>query len=282
MLITIGLLGTVVQANSRAASAIHGVAPVLVSLAGTADSKLLGIWDGRRWQSAPAAHGHLRGRIFYRSQGLSGPARKATGDAVVSYRDGPCSALFGVTLFPLDQLSESQIATRADLITRPRAVNVLPLYNPEAEQAVRAELQRRGLRSPVVQLRRVVRADLDGDGSQELIIEATHFAVSGASEPEVETQVRAGDSSLLLIAAGGPGRTRTTVLGAYVARDTRAGAVPVPGQRYQLIGVADLNGDGQMDLVTLKSASYQGYALQAFTWTPARGVAEVLKISCNL
>ena len=51
--------------------------------------------------------------------------------------------------------------------------------------------------------------------------------------------------------------------------------------RYSLEGVADLNGDGQMEIVTSESY-YEGVTLDAWTWTPARGLKNVLETGCGV
>ena len=273
------LLSVLGLAAPAAQAASQSVAPVLLTYAGTQDSTLLGVWDGKRWISPPAAAPLVWANTVYRVQGLTGLSINAVGGSPVSF-DAPCPDAFGVTLTPNRVPSATQLATRADLNARPRPVTALPVQNSLYAGAVRAELMKRGLKNPVVQIRSVTRTDLDGDGREEIIIEATHFAEAGTGDPVPPVNAQAGDSSLLLLRFVVNGQVKTTVLGADVVLKSGNIDAPRNGLRERLEGIADLNGDGRMEIVT-SEAYYEGDTLDAFIWTPALGLKKVLETGCG-
>ncbi|SMB95040.1 hypothetical protein [Deinococcus hopiensis] len=255
-------------------------APVLVSVPGDDGATLLGVVEGGKWTGGPAAARRIRGGEVYRLQGLGGPAHTARGGRAVSFGE-PCPETFGVSLTPATSKAAFLIGTSATWPARPRPVTSLPTNSPVYEAAVRAELLRRGLRDPRVQLRSVTRADLDGDGTDEVLVEASRFADQAALYPPPTGQP--GDYSLLLLRSVVKGKVRTTVLGAYVALkaydQNRDETMPL-AQRYALGGVADLNGDGRMEVVTF-SAYYEGYGVAAQEWTPGSGLKVRLDTGCG-
>ncbi|ULH15183.1 hypothetical protein MF271_14670 [Deinococcus sp. KNUC1210] len=266
-------------ALSLAQAVTQTVAPVLVTSAGNEDSMLLGVWDGKRWLSPPAAAPLVRSGTAYRVQGLTGPSLRAVGGLPVSF-DAPCPDAFSVTLKPSRVPDATQIVTRADLNARPRPVTALPIQNSLYTGMVGAELLRRGLKNPVVQIRSVTRADLDGNGSDEIIIEATHFAESAAGEPLPPVNAQAGDYSVLLLRFVVNGQVKTAVLGADVVLKSGNIDAPRNGLRERLQGIADLNGDGRMEIMTSESY-YEGDTLDALTWTPTQGPKRVLETGCG-
>ncbi|AWN23885.1 hypothetical protein DKM44_12150 [Deinococcus irradiatisoli] len=259
----------------------HGLAPVLITFAGEDRAALLGAWDGQGWRLPATAVPLVKAGNSYRVQGLGTNAFSAVGSAPVS-ADDPCPDYFLVNLTPLRPPAQTLIATRADLKARPRPVTALPTSNPVYREVVRGELQRRGLNNPVVQLRSLTRTDLDGDGKDEVIIEASHFADSDTNPPRPSANAAVGDYSLLLLRSVVNGRVQTTVLGEDVvtkgATDPNAQRL---GNRFSLEGVADLDGDGNMELITV-GAYYEGFMVQAWTWTPQAGPKAVLETGCGV
>jgi hypothetical protein len=278
-LLTLAALGAVLF-PVRAQPSVARVFPVLVVSAGSQGGALLGAWDGRRWLKVAAAVPLIRAGAAYRVQGLSSPGRRAVGGQPESFGE-PCPDAYSVPLTPAQNGAQTEIALAAGLRARPRPVTVLPTRSPAYEAVVRAELQRRGIKNPVVQLRSVTRTDLDGDGRAEVIVEATHQAGSGAAQLDPAPNAQPGDSSLLLLRWTVGGQARTTALGADVV--LRAGTQDAPrnGLRYRLEGIADLNGDGRMELITSESY-YEGDSEYALTWTPAQGPKQVLATGCGV
>ena len=275
VLAALSWLGPVAQA------AAAGSAPVLVTLAHNDSAALLGVWDGQRWLSPPEAVPKVKADTPYRTQGLSGPGLTARGGAPASY-DGPCPDFFDVALKPVRMAAQSVVAVRADLTSRPRPVTRLPVRTAAYQAIIKAELQKRGLKAPPVEIQSIVRADLDGDGQAEVILEASHFQGSDAPRPLPSPNAAAGDYSLLLLRSVVGGQVKTTVLGADVVLKASSDiGAPRLNTHFGLEGVADLNGDGQMEIITSESY-YEGFTLYGWTWTPTYGLQKVLATGCGV
>lgn len=255
------------------AAAPAGLHPVLAVMPGAPSSDtptayLLGGWEGGRWLNATQTRTRLRGNEQYRrlAPGAAPTPLRAGGPA--ASLGAPCEETFEV---PVPSLPRGlAVLAPATLNAQPRPVTELPTRNATYERIVRDELIRRGVRSPQVTLTRLTRTDLDGNGTQEVIIEARRFRESSGDFPPPTGQP--GDYSLLLLRHVAAGRAVTTVLAAHVAPRTPwnpESSDPMPmATQYRLAGVADLNGDGRMELV-LHDAYYEGAGFTVSEWTPA-------------
>ena len=133
-------------------------------------------------------------------------------------------------------------------------------------------MARRGLLSPVLNINSVTRTDLDGNGTLEVIIEASHFRLQTSGNFAPPPRAEAGDYSLLLLRWVRNGQVQTTVLyqNVFTKTPTRAqleaGGGQVPS-RYGLAGVAD--------------AYYEGEGAAVLEWSPAGGAKERLNQGCG-
>lgn len=261
--------------------------PVLVQLpaetgTGSPGPELLGAWTAGAWLDAPRTASRLRGGEVYRPLLPSGPGAPVRGGQAAPFGD-PCDVAFRVKVTPAAAPTTFRLFTSGNLNAWPRRVVSLPTTNAAYREIVRGELVKRGLRSPRVRLLGLTRADLDGNGSQEVIVEAASFAGrTGLFPPPVG---QAGDYSLMLLRQVVNGRVVTTVLGEHVAPRTPwdpGSDVPMPmATLFRLAGVADLNGDGRMEIVSFGSY-YEGYALDVSEWTPGGGLKTRLEGGCGV
>ncbi|OLV16107.1 hypothetical protein [Deinococcus marmoris] len=261
-----------------------GFSPVLIQAPGDDQAQLLGAVANGRWLTVKETGPRLKGKEKYLRRSLGGPAVPVVGGRPESFGE-PCADAYGVSVKPTRTSDQFQLFTAAALNARPRPVTALLTGNETYRQIVRAELIKRGIRTPNVQLVGLIRADLDGDGTQEVIIEATHYSErSGIFPPSVG---QPGDYSIVLLRHVVRGQVLTLTLGADIAPQT-----PLkPGDTFEtrplatvirLAGVADLNGDGQMELI-LFGAYYEGYSYTVKEWTPARGLTETpLETGCGV
>ncbi|NTY00035.1 hypothetical protein [Deinococcus sp. JMULE3] len=277
-LLLAGLL-TLTPGTARAA-APAGLHPVLATLPGSGGTYLLGGWQDGRWLTDAQARTRLTTGATY--------TRLAPGAAPVRVQGGrpaslgePCEATFEVKVTPAR--AGLAVLTSARLNAQPRPVTALPTRNATYEAAVRAELKRLGLPNSQVTLTRLIRTDLDGNGTQEVIIEASRFQERNGDFPPPTGQP--GDYSLLLLRAVVNGKVVTTVLGEHIAPQTPwdpGSSDPMPmATWHRLAGVADLNDDGRMELV-LYGAYYEGSGFSVQQWTPAGLKGTPLESGCGV
>lgn len=146
---------------------------------------------------------------------------------------------------------------------QPRRIEALPNTNAAYRSVVRRWLDAKGMKRSPVRIVRLLRTDLDGDGTKEILIEAR----SADDLPQVgfERKENAIDYSLLLLRTVKAGKAVGQAL-AFSRADGPAGS---SGQT-RVRAVADLDGDGRMEIVT----SWDAWEVHAAElWSFRRGVA---------
>lgn len=251
---------------------------------------LLGGWGAGRWQAPAAVVPQLGRNRTWQAHSLGTSERLLITGGPVQSPGEPClETVFLDMVLPASAPKttgrEFLLVTSPEMKVRPRPVVALPNETPVYRELVRSELVRRGLKSPVVNINSVTRSDLDGDGTQEVIIEASHFKEQASGTFYPPPAAEAGDYSLLLLRWVKNGQLRTTVLAqnVYTRTPTQtqidAGEGQVPS-RYGVAGVGDLNGDGRMELV-LANAYYEGEGMAVLEWSASTGAKERLNEGCG-
>ena len=236
--------------------------------------ELLGGWGAGKW---------IRGEKLaispssYTLYNLAGKAGAVKGGGKTSY-GVPCEQTYGIDISPVPNRSDWWMAISAPWNPRPRAVTVLPNSSAVYVGIVRELLIKKGLKNPIVKLERVVRADLDGDKSFEIVIAANHFAAPQGRFPPVNGQ--AGDYGLLIVRKLVAGKVQTFKLGADVILKATTEAQLEQGNQnnpdsFELVNVLDLNGDGKMEVVMF-NAIYEDSAVSAMEWNGKKFVQRLV------
>lgn len=277
--LALGLTG-----QAAAPAGLHPVVLIFPSADAGADSSLvLGAWENRRWLKTKAIARRFPSPSQWRVQTLDGRSALQKSNAPLIIGEEPCKDTGYLKLAGMPQASKQyQLATSPALKTRPRLVQSLPTNNTVYRNVVKAELVRRGIKNPLINITSVTRADLDGDGTQEVIVAASHFTDQGTSSYTPPPHAKAGDYSLLLLRSLKNGQVQTTVLGqsVFVRDEKNADDWQMP-TLYDLAGIADLNGDGRMELV-MTDAYYEGSGAAVLEWTAAGGPKERLSDGCGV
>lgn len=272
-------------AGAAAPAGLHPVVLIDPSTEkGEAYSLVLGAWENGKWLSAKKLTGKFPATARWRVQALSGPAVTLTSMKTMITGEQPCEETGYLVLPASAPFPKFRLATSPALNARPRPVVELPVGLAAYQNLVKAELVKRGLNTAKVNITALVRADLDGNGTQEVIIAASAFKqgtswISHFPPPHAG----AGDYSLLLLRWVKNGQAQTTVLGeSFFTRDEKPDGEDwqMPTQ-YGLAGIADLNGDGRMELITT-DAYYEGSGAAVLEWTPAGGIKERLSEGCGV
>lgn len=135
-------------------------------------------------------------------------------------------------------------------------------------------LSSRGLDVPEPNLAQVLVVDLDGDGTDEVIIVAEEIAQAPAlfASP--------GDYAVTLLRSVVDEEVETSVIDEWVLAEVDPDEVPfIVSSR--VMAVADLNGDGTAE-VALASAYYEGSGIQVYDYSATSGPGAVLGAGCGV
>jgi hypothetical protein len=122
----------------------------------------------------------------------------------------------------------------------PRPVEWLSSQNEFYLQAVADYLGSAGLSEPQVTIQQVLRADLDGDGADEVLIAASHFVETTGHD------VSPGDYSLILMRGFVNGQVVTQPVVSEVYTTGASLAYPAS---YSIQGILDANADGRLEVL---------------------------------
>jgi peptidoglycan hydrolase-like protein with peptidoglycan-binding domain len=255
-----GIVGPQTWAALFRPSAVEALHPIIIA----GPNWLLGASSATGWVAGPTAAGQLVGGERYQVVGAA-PATGARPEPILDI----CPDTFTVALSPAPNARQTIAVAGAWALTPRQPVE----ENPAAyEAAVAAVLQANGIAQPEVVITRVIRVDLENDGSSEIIISA-----SRDYDNTLTPAVDAGDYALILVQRTLGERDITIeVVGDYYPR---AEAFRAP-QVHRLLGVHDLNGDGSMEVVIF-SQYYEGASAVAYSIKDTTA-QEVLATGCGV
>jgi hypothetical protein len=207
-----------------------------------------GWWDGTGWHNFVPAPGRLP---YAPGDGFTAVTLDGTTETLVAdlpvhqefcgnrVQGMPNSIPFGGS-FELPQ--RFGVAVRADWEVVPRAATPLDLSSPEHTAVVDEQLAAAGVVDVPVVLVQLLRVDLEGDGSDEVLVVAEHPEADKGNPP------RAGWYGTVLLRRIVDGTAETVPL------EQTTFTVDDPDQyptfaRHRVTAIADLNGDGTMEVV---------------------------------
>jgi len=183
----------------------------------------------------------------------------------------PCPETWTAKLSPSDK--KGAIALSASWNALPRLPREADVTQQVYVQAVREFLEGQGLKNPQVKITQILRIDLDGDGEEEVLISATNYLTKEEGMPSSAT---AGSYSFVLVRRVVDGKVKTQlVVGEFYPKGKEFSAP----NRYRVLAVLDLDGDGKMEVI-VESAYYEGGATTIFRCTPAK-IEELLSTGCG-
>ncbi len=233
---------------------------------------VVGGWNGTDWVSEPPSIDEIRGASFVDA---------TTGEDVVI--DQPVAAEFCYAGSDSGEFPSLLLSSAPGGSIEPLAVQGLSWDAkidqldttqpaPAHVESVRAWLEQQGLDSGgdvADDIESVRRFDIEGDGTEEVLIHANTFV---SSAPEQEPGVY---SVVLLRRLDAAGAVVTQVVHAA----TVAGNAPQHLQGVSPHSIADLNGDGRLELI----GSIEGYESWGFVVYDLSGVpVQVLALSCGV
>lgn len=156
----------------------------------------------------------------------------------------------------------------------PRAVKLIDLNDATYKKIVADVLQTKRITKTTIKLAQAVRVDLDGDGTEEVLIAATKYA-SG----DVSSSAKVGDYSFILLRKIVDGKVQNTIIaGDFITKKVDFGA---PSE-YEISAIADLNGDGRMEII-LYSMYYEGSSTGVYELKGNKAVeVAALSVGCGV
>ncbi|HSU13914.1 hypothetical protein [Longimicrobium sp.] len=232
----ISIAAAVMLTLAATPSAAQRVRPVL----DVGSGRLLAVVVDGTWRDAEHNASLVRGGERYRVFANGAARGVATGSRANSIEE-PCPDTYLVELTPKMEEGVGDVAVVGSWNVRPRPVTRGDASLPAYQNAVREMLVRHGIRNPVVRITGILRADLDGDGTEEAVLSATRSQAAGES-----TRVRAGDYSLVIVRKLVGGVARTIMLEEeYHPRTSEEEIL----NTFTLGGIYDLDGDGQYEIL---------------------------------
>jgi FG-GAP repeat len=236
---------------------------------------LFGAIAGGKWIKADEAVKSMPDETTYRVYGLTQSLGEAKGNKP-KHEEVPCEETFSV---PLSKTPEkSVIAVAGTWNALPRKVQSLDTTQKIYVDAVRDFLKTKGIDQPQAKIDKIIRADFDGDGEEEVLISATNYL---SKDGRVPMRSPAGSYSCVLLRRVVAGKVETQLVEgefhpkAYVRKEDSFDAP----NAYKVIATLDLDGDGKMEVV-VGSNYYEGEAITIYRCEP-RKVEAVLTVGCG-
>ena len=229
---------------------------------------VLGSWTGTAWQ--PWDGGEVPGGgTDFSVVRLDEPLTTAEGRAVADECPGaaPGSTDLDLGLEAGSGGDPPPIAVAGIAKPRPRTVEVLDTDSATYQQAAAEVAAGLGATTPAT-LAQVLRGDLDGDGTDEVVATAEHV-----TDPDDLTPTPGDWSAVFLRRVAGNG------VGTSVVASSLAGSDGVV-DRLRVSALADLNGDGTMELA-VSTESVRGVAMTVYAAEAGEPPAEVLSAGCE-
>ena len=226
--------------------------------------------DGK-WIKAKQAAKSMKGSTSFRLLGLTQEVGKATGGKPKPAKDEACADMLTVSLSP--EPKEGMIALSAPWNALPRKPQIADPTQQVYVDAVRDFLKERRMIDPKVKITRILRVDLDGDGEEEVLINATNYFTKDGDVP-MDTAAP-GSYSIVLLRRVVAGKVQTEfVAGELYVKDESSAS-----NLYEIPAVLDLNGDGKLEVI-VHSHYYEGAETTIYDCSGGKCKA-VLSVACG-
>ncbi|MFN0141075.1 MAG: FG-GAP repeat domain-containing protein [Pyrinomonadaceae bacterium] len=186
--------------------------------------------------------------------GFGGKERKMIYAARRAPIEDVCQDFYRVNMGMKERLGLA-IGSNAKWKPMPRIPKRISARNAVYKRAVASFLKKQGVKNPIVRITQAFQIDLDGDGQDEVVITATR------ASDRYFTKLNAGDYSLVLLRTVTKAEVTDLMVDGNIYKPDQEDVGPP--HRYEISGIADLNGDGTME-VAIYAEYYEGAGTAAF------------------
>jgi hypothetical protein len=238
---------------------------------------ILGSWSGSSWVPWEAGPTPPSGQE-YQIVRLADPITTRIGEAG---DDCSPSGLPGIDIAwpgdPNEPSAPEPIGVAGVANPRPRPVEVLDPASEAYQEAATAVAADYELPAPGPDVIQVVRGDLDGDGSAEVVVAAERLT-NGPT-----TLAEPGDYAIVFLRRVVDGRVQTSVLASSLAEvpEDAPPEMQIVVESFRVSAFADLNGDGRMEIV-LNSQYFESQSTYVYEVLADGTVSKVLSASCGV
>ena len=153
----------------------------------------------------------------------------------------------------IETVANLAVGTNADWQIIPRQPKRVSLTDATNKKAVADVLRLRKLPKSPVKIKEAFRVDLDGDGVDEVVLVANHYAEDSNQNAKI------GSYSFVMIRKTTRGKTQNQFIGGTFYTKTN----DYYDGEYRLSEIADLNGDGKMEII-VETYGYEENWLKVF------------------
>lgn len=125
----------------------------------------------------------------------------------------------------------------------PKRLTMESAAQPAYEAIAKVALGPSGIKDPKIAIGQAVKADFDGDGTEDIIFTASNS--KGDSDPKI------GDWSALIIQHTKDGKIETLAPVVTLIDEANLEMAEGPTQPLTVVAAADIDGDGKLEIVTL-------------------------------
>ncbi len=213
---------------------------------------LLGGVENGKFLDAKTTFGKMKGTEKFSLFNFKTGAKGEFSLGAVEPGPGACPTNY-FTDSEVDVAANFAVGANANWNILPRKWQSVNTEDANYKKAVADVLRVRGLAKIPVKLEQAVRVDLDGDGTEEVLLVAKHYVEDATLTPTI------GTYSALMMRKTTGGKARNILVGGnfLTKKDDYFGG------KYTIAGIADFNGDGKME-VLVSIFGYEEHSIEVF------------------